>query len=96
MENKLKIDVNENDCLHTSFVVSPSIIAKDDSAASNHYWRQEDSECLEDVKKFAGPSLLLPNSTTIVANQRGQLPLSPELSKRAQTAMILPTLKAHR
>ena len=69
-------------------------MAKGDSAASSHYWRKEDEKCLHDVKKFAGPSVMLPNKTTITANQRGQLSLSDELSSQAQTAMILPQLKS--
>ena len=69
-------------------------MAKGDSAASSHYWRKEDAICLHDVKKFAGPSVMLPNKVMITASQRGQLSLSDELSSPAQTAMILPQLKS--
>ena len=69
-------------------------MAKGDSAASSHYWRQEDEMCLNDVKHFAGPSVLLPNKEKIAATQRGQLSLSTDLSSQAQTAMILPQLKS--
>ena len=88
MKGKIKIDVKNKNYFHTSSVVSPCIMAKGDSAASSHYWRQEDEMCLTDVEHFAGPSVLLPNRESIMANQRGQIALSPELSSRAQTAMI--------
>ena len=95
MQSKLIVDFKkENNCFHTSSVVSPCVIAKGDSAASSHYWRQEDAQCLEKIQNFAGPSVLLPNRETITANQKGQLPLSSALSTRAQTAMILPQLKS--
>ena len=94
MKSNLNINVKNKKCFHTSSVVSPFIMAKGDSAASSHYWRKEDEICLNDVKKFAGPSVLLPNKETITATQRGQLSLSPELSSQAQTAMILPQLKS--
>ena len=94
MKSKINVEFKENNCFHTSYVVSPWIIAKGDSVASSYYWRQQDAQCLDNVQNFAGPSVLLPNQETIQANQRGQLPLSPALSPQAQTAMILPQLKS--
>ena len=94
MKSKINVEFKENNYFNTSSVVSPCIIAKGDSAASSHYWRKEDAQCLENVQHFAGPSVLLPNQETIQANQRGQLPLSPALSPQAQMTMILLQLKS--
>ena len=70
------------------------IYAKGDSAASHHYWREEDKQVLEKIEKHSGPSVLLPNNNTISVTSRGQLPLSEQLSSRARNAMILPGLKS--
>ena len=78
----------------TSSVVSPCIMAKEDSAASSYYWREEDNKCLENIKKFKGPSVLLPNIFLIKAGRKVQLPLSEELFPQAQTAMKIPHLKS--
>jgi hypothetical protein len=94
VKSKINVAFKENTCFHTSSVVSPCIIAKGDSAASSHYWRKQDAQCLEGVQNFEGPSVLLPNRKTIQATQKGQLPLSTKLSPQAQTAMILPQLKS--
>ena len=70
------------------------IIAKADSAASNTYWREEDIECLDGIKKYYGPLIQLPDNGMIVADRKGVLPLSDELSDAAKMAMILPNLRS--
>ena len=52
------------------------IYAKGDSAASHHYWREEDKQVIEKIEKHSGPSVLLPNNNTISVTSQGQLPLS--------------------
>ena len=71
-----------------------TIIAKGDSAASNHYWREEDKKVLDNIEDFAGPKVVLPNNSTIGVTKIAQLPFSTDLSDRAKNAMILPGLKS--
>ena len=82
-------------------VVSPSaqrqeyIYAKGDSAASDHYFRPEDSACLEDITTTASHQpITLPNKKQIYATDQGILPLSNNISKQGRTAKILPELKS--
>ena len=68
-------------------------MAKGDSAASHHYWREQDANVLQDIINSKGPSVLIPNGDTIASTKKGILPLSDNLSKVASTAMILPGLE---
>ena len=70
------------------------VMAKGDSAASHHYWREEDKKVLDNIESYSGPSVLLPNNSTIAVTSKGQLALSSTLSSRAKNAMILPGLKS--
>ena len=70
------------------------VIAKGDSVASSHYWREKDVKVLSEIKDIIGPLVLLPNKDTIDVTSQGQLPLSPLLSSRAKKAMILLGLKS--
>ena len=70
------------------------IIAKGDSAASKHYWREEDEQCLNDIRPYKGQSVVLPDADTIEPSKKGVLPLSNQLSNEAQTATVLPKLKS--
>ena len=69
------------------------IYAKGDSAASHPYWREEDKMVLDDIEPHSGPSILLPNNSTISVTSQRQLPLSESLSSQAKNSMILPDLK---
>ena len=98
-KNKINVVLQTQPLLLTSSVVSPPtinksqcIMAKGDSAASSHYWRDQDKAVLDNVKNCMGPSVLLPNNERISSTSRGQLPLSSDLSNEAKTAMILPKL----
>jgi len=43
-----------------------TIIAKGDSAASNHYWALRDSDVLDDVRSDPnGPVVILPDTSTL-------------------------------
>ena len=77
---------------HNTVLTSPVIMAKGDSAASKHYWRPQDKKVLDEIEQCLGPSVLLPNNTTIVSTKKGQVPFSSDLSKEAKTAQILPRL----
>ena len=67
-------------------------MAKGDSAASHHYYRERNINVLSNIKDGPGPLVLIPNGDTIAATKNGMLLLSIKLSKAASTAMILPGL----
>ena len=70
------------------------ITAKGDGTALGHYWRDENAEYLENVKNQFGPQGTLPNNSSIQASKQGHLPLDLSLSKKATSAIILPSLKS--
>ena len=70
-----------------------TIYAKGNIAASQHYWREEDSTCLNTILEKLGPSVLLPNAESIQSTSQGQLPLSTKLSYNENTATRLLQLK---
>ena len=69
-----------------------TIIAKGDSGATSHYWREQDKKCLQNIEITPGPTVTLPNNTTITSTARGRLPLHDSLSREATTTAILPNL----
>ena len=69
-------------------------IAKADSGTSNHFWRKEDADTLHYIQNEDGPSLKIPNSTTINDKKLGYIPLSKHLSPPAQRTRILSDLKS--
>ena len=71
-----------------------TVIAKADSAATSHYWRNQDLHCLSNIEKYSGPSVTLPDNTQIAPARQGLLPLPKEFSKTACTATNLPSLKS--
>jgi hypothetical protein len=67
-----------------------TIIAKADSGASSHYFKQQDAQALSNLRPTRnGLNVLLPDSTTIQATHEGQLKLHPSLSTKASTAHVL-------
>ena len=67
-----------------------TILAKADSGASSYYFRTQDQLALTNIRHTpCGPSVLLPDSTTIQATHTGHLQLHPSLSTKAQTAHVL-------
>ena len=94
--------LQKNNCYLSTYVISldqkninlGTIIAKGDSAASHHYWRQQDKEVLSNLKNISGPSVLLPNGDKISSTEEGLIPLSPKLSTIASTDMVLPGLQS--
>ena len=73
---------------------SDVVIAKGDSAATNNYWKKEDENFLFSPSPFVGPSVTLPDGTTIRSTTMGYLPLSNQLSSKAKKATVLPNLKS--
>jgi len=69
-----------------------TIIAKGDSAATNHYITEQDSLCLKNIKPNNSINVTLPNSVAISSNKQGELPLSNQLSTKGKTAIVLPDL----
>ena len=66
---------------------------KPDSGASAHFIRKSDKDILTNLKTGHGPSVMLPDMTTINATQQGSLHI-PMLSPRAKQAHVLPKLKS--
>ena len=75
-------------------IPSSTIIAKGDSGATNHYWKQVDCQVLINIQHIPGPSVHQPNNTALASTGTGQLPLSTSLSPTGKQAMIIPALKS--
>ena len=73
---------------------STFITAKGDSAASHHYWRQEDIACLSNMLNLPRTYVLLPDANTVTSSKQGILPLSSLLSTQAKKALVLPQLQS--
>ena len=56
------------------------IIAKGDSAASKHYWKEYDSSVLSNICLYSGPSVTLLDTDKIAPSNKGFLSLSNKLS----------------
>ena len=108
MEWQPNSDINNNDwilinsrskhSLPRCFSAIPpttTIIAKGDSAASNHYFALRDSDVLGDVH-FDGPptSVLLPDSSSLHSVANGQLPLSSSLTPKSKKTTIFHNLQS--
>ena len=70
------------------------VIAKADSGATAHYWRLQDTACLHNIKNSEGPTVQLPNGTSIKATQEGYLNISNKLQNKTSKVTILPQLKS--
>ena len=70
------------------------IIAKGDSGASSHFIKESEKACLTNIKNFDGPTIQLPDASTLKATQTGQLPLSNLLSQQGKQAAIVPGLQS--
>ena len=78
-----------------SVIPTTTIIAKGDSAASNHYFALRDSDVLDDVH-FDGPptSVLLPDSSSLDSVANGHLPLSSSLTPTSKKTTVFPNLQS--
>ena len=68
------------------------IIAKGDSGASAHYWRDEDKAILQNTHPNTSISVTLPNAQHIPSTLSGTIPLNNLLSTKAKMATVLPNL----
>ena len=72
-----------------------TIVAKGDSAASNHYFALRDVDVLDDVRFDSPPtSVLLPDFSSLDSVATGQLPLSSSLTPASTKTTIFPTLQS--
>ena len=67
---------------------------KGDSAATSHYLRPQDKECLTDITNYSGPSVMLPDADKISPSHQGTLNIHDDLSSAAKVGTILPQLKS--
>ena len=71
-----------------------TIIAKGDSGATSHYWWDIDRACLQNIEDLQGPTVTLPDNSTISSTEQGQLPLHSSLSNKALMISIVPGLQS--
>ena len=88
-----------NICLNNTTCSSPKvnqdyIIAKGDSGASNHYFQTEDKRVLSDIKPATGPDVHQPDSTVLITEATGIIPIDETLSSKVTKVMVLPQLKS--
>ena len=69
------------------------IVAKADSGASQHYFREKDSVCLNNIIAESGPTITLPDGGSLESKEVGNLPIEG-LSKKTKKIRILPDLKS--
>ena len=83
-------------CHYVKSEIPPTYtIAKADSGASNHYWRPNDVDSLQQLRNNkSGPQVKLPNNEIIRATQTGNINFSHcPLSNSGTKAHVLPNLK---
>ena len=93
----IKVTPNLKLCNSVSTIVPPinQVIAKGDSAASNHYWRLNDMEVLDNVHACNGPTVTLPDNSTIHSTAVGLLPLPTDVfSKAARNTAVFNNLQS--
>ena len=77
---------------HNSSVIPPLPVVKADSGASRHYFRPEDSHVLKNLNTQPGPTVQLPDNSTLSSTKCGSLPI-PTLSTNAKRTYVLKNLK---
>ena len=68
------------------------VIAKGDSGASAHYWREQDKAILQNIHPDTTVKVTLPNAEPISSTLKGTIPLSSKLTSKAKQATVLPNL----
>ena len=69
-------------------------MAKGDSAASDHYWREPDAHVLMNIQQSLGSQVLIPNGASITSTKKEILPLSKYLTEEGYKAKILSGLES--
>lgn len=73
---------------HTSHLYQ-FLTEKGDSAASAHYWRENDISCLTQIQTAPRLAVTLTNNTNIRANEQGTIPINASLSLCAKIVVVL-------
>ena len=100
MKIKLKQHLHQSTQSTTNVPVVPplnttTVIAKADSGATRHYFRATDATVLKNQQDdSSGPTVTLPDNTTITATKKGEVPLSTKLTTKATTAHVLNDLQS--
>ena len=79
---------------HNKSSVQHSIWATFDSGASSNYLRPKDIKVVKESTKSIGPTVTMPDSSTSTSTEYVHLPLSAQLSKKAQKAYVIPKLES--
>ena len=69
-------------------------VAKGDIGATSHYWMNQDRNVLKNIKKVRNISVQLPDNSTIISSDKGELPLPAFFSSKAKSATVLPQLRS--
>ena len=69
------------------------VIMKGDSAATSHYIRPQDKDCLSNINAYNGPSVMLPDADKIAPSHQGSINLNKDLSSAAKLGTVLPQLQ---
>ena len=73
---------------------SKIVIAKGDSAATHHYWRERDKDMLSNIKLLQYCNITLSNATTISSLVSDQLLLPSQLLSKAKDVIVVLQLKS--
>ena len=86
--------IDKTNFCNNALIPTRPVFAKADSGASKHFFRQNDIHVLRNVTNDTqGPTVMLPDMSTIKATKKGTIPLMG-LSSKATTTHILPNLKS--
>ena len=78
--SSVKLNTNHINIL-SDHQINNNIIAKGNSAASKHYWKESDRSALSNIRPYSGPSVTLPDADKIAPSNKGLLSLSSRLSE---------------
>ena len=80
---------------HSIIPPATSIIAKGDSAASNHYFALRDAAVLDEVRQDqVGTSVMLPDASSLTSVASAHLPLSKDLTPKATKTALFDNLQS--
>ena len=79
--------------LHCLRITKIKTVAKGNSYAKLHYWREKDTTCLKSINPYSGPPVILPDEDTLEPENQVILSLSNKLTKKAKITNKLPNLR---
>ena len=69
-------------------------VAKPDTGVSRHYFKSSDTHVLTNLEPVInGPSVLLPNGSSVQATSKGTISINNQLNLEAQQTYIFPGFK---